>query len=226
MSVTHVPAANSPSQTSLGTHYGPKHKPSCHKQFKAWRIGGGERVVVFSKSIGDTSLALFFPFRCGFPATRTFSFAFLSASSSTLPSPTLPGGVQADSMDSVWIPHGFQVKCPKKEIFTLESMLILGSFLVESRTRISVIICMDSTQILDRITQKKKLALEIQVDYMESMQSVWIPHGFQAKLSKGKNPIKSKKNSKKCCDHECIRIMILCYAKMKSAANIYAVNNQ
>src|SRR6266550_2913004 len=41
---------------------------------------------------------------------------------STLPSPMLPGGVQADSMDSLWILHGFQVKCPKKENFTLESM--------------------------------------------------------------------------------------------------------
>jgi hypothetical protein len=32
--------------------------------------------------------------------------------------------------------------------------------------------------------------LEIQVDCMES---IWIPHGFQATLSKRKNPKKSKK---------------------------------
>ena len=69
------------------------------------------------------------------------------------------------------LPHGFQVKCPEKEIFTLESMLIPGSFLVESRTRISVIICMESTWIPDRIKQKKKFALEIQLDYMESRQN-------------------------------------------------------
>ena len=119
----------------------------------------------------------------------------LEPTASTLPSPTLPCGIQANSMESMWIPHGFQVKCPKKEIFApecMESILIPGSFHVESRKRFSVIICME---------------------YMESMDSVWIPHGFQtilpkenvcawnpgglhgfqATLSKRKNPKKSKK---------------------------------
>jgi hypothetical protein len=54
---------------------------------------------------------------------------------STLPSPTLPCRIQVESMESMWIPHGFQVKCPKKEIFTLEykdSMWIPGSFQAHS----------------------------------------------------------------------------------------------
>jgi hypothetical protein len=76
-----------------------------------------------------------------------------------------PGRLHGLHVDSAWIPG----KMSQKGNFhsgilgiLVESMLIPGSFLVESRTRISVIIC------------------------MESMESVWIPHGFQTELSKRK----------------------------------------
>ena len=51
------------------------------------------------------------------------------------------------------------------------------------------------------------------------MDSTWIPGNIIQQK-------KSKKIQKKYSDHECIRIMILCYAKMKSVANILLVNNQ
>ena len=160
----------------------------------------------------------------------------LEPTASTLPSPTLPCGIQANSMESMWIPDGFQVKCPKKEIFAPECMESLWnpcgihphSRFIPCRVQKEVFsdylhgihgICMDSRQYY----QKKMFVLEIQVDCMES---IWNPHGFQVTLSKRKNPKKSKRNPKKYCDHKCIRIMISCYAKMKSVANISLVNNQ
>jgi hypothetical protein len=125
-------------------------------------------------------------------------------------------------VDSAWIPGKMSQKGKfhsRMHGILVESMLIPGSFLVESRKMFSVIICMDSTWIPGKITQKKKFGLEIQVDCMES---TWIP----GKIIQKKKSKKIQKKSKKYCDHESIRIMILCYAKMKSAANISALHNQ
>ena len=162
---------------------------------------------------------------------------------STLPSPTLPCGIQANSMESMWIPHGFQVKCPKKEIFAPECMESLWnpcgihphSRFIPCRVQKEVFsdylhgihgihgICMDSTWIPDNITKRKCLCLK-------SRWTAWNPYGIHMdsrqhypKEKIQKNP---KKNPKKYCDHKCIRIMISCYAKMKSVANISLVNNQ
>ena len=101
----------------------------------------------------------------------------LSEKISTLPSPTLPCGIQANSMESMWIPHGFQVKCPKKEIFTPECMESLWNPCgIHPHSRF--IPC--------------RVQKEVFSDYLHGihgihgicMDSTWIPHGFQTKLPK------------------------------------------
>ena len=65
---------------------------------------------------------------------------------------------------------------------------------------------------------------EVFSDYLHGihMDSSWIPGNIiQKKKSK-----KIQKKSKKILWPQCIRIMISCYAKMKSVANISLVNNQ
>ena len=99
------------------------------------------------------------------------------ASTSTLPSPTLPCGIQANSMESMWIPHGFQVKCPKKEIFAPECMESLWNPCgIHPHSRF--IPC--------------RVQKEVFSDYLHGihgihgicMDSTWIPHGFQTILPK------------------------------------------
>ena len=82
----------------------------------------------------------------------------------------LPCGIQANSMESMWIPHGFQVKCPKKEIFAPECMESLWnpcgihphSRFIPCRVQKEVFsdylhgIHMDSSWIPGNIIQKKK----------------------------------------------------------------------
>ena len=102
----------------------------------------------------------------------------------TLPHASL--WIQANFMESMWIPHGIQVKCPKKEIFMPECMESLWNPCgIHPHSRF--IPC--------------RVQKEVFSDYLHGihgihgicMDSTWIPHGFQATLSKRKNPKKSKK---------------------------------
>jgi hypothetical protein len=118
-----------------------------------------------------------------------------------------PGKLLGVHVDSTWNPGKMSQKGnfhARMHGILVESMLIPGSFHVESRKRFSVIICMEYMESMESVWiphgfhmdsrqnyKKKMFVLEIQVDCMES---IWIPHGFQATLSNRKNPKKSKKN--------------------------------
>ena len=131
------------------------------------------------------------------------------------------GKLHGVHVDSTWNPGKMSQKGnfhARMHGILVESILIPGSFHVESRKRFSVIICMEymesmeSVWIPDNITKRKCLCLK-------SRWTAWIPGNIIQKK-------KSKKIQQSNSDHECIRIMILCYAKMKSVANILLVNNQ
>ena len=115
---------------------------------------------------------------------------------STLPSPTLPCGIQANSMESMWIPHGFQVKCPKKEIFTQNAWNPCGihahSRFIPCRVQKEVFSdYLHGIHGIQKNYQKKMCVLEIQVDCMDY---TLIPGNIIQKKKSKTNP---KQNPKK-----------------------------